>query len=242
MDTKIRCILVDDELPGLDYLRMLCSQIPIVEVIKCFNSSEALLAEASSLSFDLCLLDIQMPGFNGMQVAHILGKPVIFISAHSQFAADAFDIEAIDFLRKPVSKERLEKAINKAYTQFKDKIPAKNFYTFNTQKGKSIIYFDNILFITTAEDEKRDKIAYLSDGALLTLKNITLDNLLRIFPSNQFCQVNKREIVSIKAIEYINNDEIVLKVKNENNLPVQVFLGEAFKQGFLQLVNNQNPV
>jgi two-component system LytT family response regulator len=242
MDTRIRCILVDDEMPGLDYLRMLCSQIPIVEVIKCFNSSESLLAEANSLSFDLCLLDIQMPAFNGLQVAHLLGKPVIFISAHSQFAADAFDIEAIDFLRKPVSKERLEKAIFKAIKQLKDKIPAKNFYTFNTQKGKSIIYFDNILYITTAEDEKRDKIAYMSDGTLLTLKNITLDNLLRIFPSTQFCQVNKREIVSIKAIEYINNDEIFLKLKNENNIPIQILLGEVFKQGFLQLVNNGSSV
>jgi DNA-binding LytR/AlgR family response regulator len=238
MFNKIRCIILDDELPGLDYLRLLCSQIPEVEVIKCFNSPEILLTEINKLSFDLCLLDIQMPGISGLQLAQLLkGKPVIFISAHSQFAADAFDVDAIDFLRKPVSKERLEKAINKAASFIKDKKGIKTFYTFNTEKGKSIIYFDNILFITTAENEKRDKILFAQDGFKIVLKNITLEKLLQILPSEKFCQINKREIVSIKAVQHINHDEIVLKLSNDNKLPFQVILSEVFRQSFLQLVN-----
>ena len=122
MNTKLRCLLLDDELPGLTYLKMLCEQLPELEVVRSFNSPKKLLEELPSLEFDLCILDIEMPEMNGLQVANLLGnKPVIFTTAYKEYAADAFDVNAIDYITKPVKKERLQQAITKAIKQIDGK-------------------------------------------------------------------------------------------------------------------------
>jgi len=107
-------LLLDDELPSLSYLKMLCEQIEQIEVLKAFNSAQRLLQEAPSLDFDFCILDIEMPEINGLQTANLLqGKPVIFATAYKEYAADAFDLNAIDYIRKPIKLERLQQAIQK---------------------------------------------------------------------------------------------------------------------------------
>src|SRR6187431_776666 len=112
MSTKIKCVLLDDEIPGLTYLKMLCQQIPELEVVKAYNDPQKLVHESANVDFDLCILDIEMPKLNGVQVASILkNKSVIFATAHREYAADAFDLDAVDFVQKPVTKERLLVAI-----------------------------------------------------------------------------------------------------------------------------------
>jgi len=130
-------LLLDDELPGLKYLKMLCEQIPELEVVKAFNSPETFLMELSSLEFDLCILDIEMPGMDGLSIANLLGdKPVIFTTAYKEYAAEAFDLNAIDYIRKPVTRERLQTAVNKALYRIRQSNPARNFIQINTNKGK----------------------------------------------------------------------------------------------------------
>lgn len=116
MKTTIKCILLDDELLGLRYLKMLCEQIPEIEVVKSFDNPEKLLKEAADLDFDLCILDIEMPGINGLSVANLLNdKPVIFTTAYKDFAVEAFELDAIDYITKPVKKERLQKRLINRY-------------------------------------------------------------------------------------------------------------------------------
>ena len=66
MNTKLKCLLLDDELPGLTYLKMLCEQIPELEVVKAFDNPETFLKESEFLQFDLCIMDIEMPGMNAI--------------------------------------------------------------------------------------------------------------------------------------------------------------------------------
>ena len=97
MNTKIKCLLLDDELPGLTYLKMICEQVPGVEVVRAFNDPLKFIAESEQLDFDLCILDIEMPQMSGLEVARLLaGKPVIFTTAYKEYAAEAFDLNAID--------------------------------------------------------------------------------------------------------------------------------------------------
>ena len=97
MNTKLKCLLLDDELPGLSYLKLLCEQIPQLEVVRAFNDPEIFMKEFPGLEFDLCILDIEMPGTNGIQLAALLkNKPVIFTTAYKDYASDAFDLDAID--------------------------------------------------------------------------------------------------------------------------------------------------
>jgi two-component system LytT family response regulator len=212
----------------------LCEQIPSVEVVKAFNEPMKLMQEIPNLDFDICLLDIEMPGLNGLEVARLLhGKPVIFITAYKEFAAEAFDLEALDYIRKPVQKERLEKALQKAAELHAKPKREKQFVQLNTNKGKTLLFFDNLLYLTVAENDKRDKLAFLENGQQLILKNISFTDLLTILPSNQFCRVNKKDIIALKAVSFFSHAEIVSNVKDESGKDIKITLSDNFRKDFI---------
>jgi two-component system LytT family response regulator len=224
---------LDDEIPGLTYLRMLCEQFPFIEVERCFSSPELFLKEKNNLNFDICLLDINMPNISGIEVAHMLkDKVIIFTSAHPEFAVTAYELEAFDFIKKPVTKDRLEKTLQKAQKFLSENKTEKNFFSWNTNIGKSTIYFDEILFITTSEIDKRDKLIYLNNNNQFVLKNITLDKLIEILPKKNFIQVNKSDIITKKMVQAHTSDEIVLKLKLPN-FKSAITLGDSFKKNFV---------
>lgn len=228
---------MDDELPGLTYLRMLCEQLSFAEVVKCYNQPKKFLKEFSALSFDVCLLDINMPGMNGIEIAQLLkGKPVIFISAHPEFAIDAFEVEAVDFIKKPVTRDRLEKALLKIKKETAEKETAREYFTWNTSLGRSTVYFNDVVYITTAETDKRDKTAWLSDNRQLLLKNITLEKLLDLLPAADFIQVNKSDIISRKAVQAFTAEEIVLKDVHPEKQKFSISLGDAFRKHFSEWI------
>jgi DNA-binding LytR/AlgR family response regulator len=234
LNTKIKCLLLDDELPGLTYLKMMCEQIPGVEVVKAFNDPLKFIAESKHLDFDLGIIDIEMPQLNGLEVAQLLpGKPVIFTTAYKEYAAEAFDLNAIDYIRKPIQKERLEKAIQKAAEKIKSNKAGKQFIQLNTSKGKSLVFFEQLLFITTSPADKRDKIAHLENGGELLLKNVSFSWLLSVLPEKDFCQINKKEIIAVKIIAFFTHDEITTSVIKEGK-PARFSLGEIYKTGFLK--------
>lgn len=227
---------MDDELPGLTYLRMLCEQLDFVEVERCFDNPAQFLKESRNLSHDVCLLDINMPGMSGIEVAQLLkNKPVIFISAHPEFAINAFDLDAVDFIKKPVTKDRLEKALLKVRARLSEQA-VKDYFTWNTHIGKSTIYFSEVLYITTSGMDSRDKTAWLADGNTLTLKNITIEKLLELLPAKVFARVNKSDIVHRRAIQAYTADDIVMKLKDARGRQLKVPLGDTYKKAFLDWV------
>lgn len=237
MNTKLKCLLLDDELPGLTYLKMLCEQIPEVEIVKTFNNPEKLLNEIPNLDFDLLITDIEMPAIDGLHLANLVQhKMVVFCTAYKDYAADAFTIDAVDYITKPVKLERLQKAILKAFERFNNVNNAKRFLQLNTDKGKSLLYFNQILHIKTALGDSRDKTVLLSDGTLLNLKNINFDTLLKELPETDFCRVNKKEIVAIKAIKFFNHNEITLNHPDKNEKNTTLFLSETYRADFLKKV------
>lgn len=115
----MRTLLVDDEPLAIERLQLLCARIGGVEVIGTASDGDAALAAVAALRPDLVLLDVTMPGRDGLAVAEALAgqdsRPaVIFVTAHDQFAVAAFDCDAVDYLLKPVSAERLERALDRA--------------------------------------------------------------------------------------------------------------------------------
>nr|WP_315149168.1 response regulator [uncultured Flavobacterium sp.] len=237
MNTKIKCLLLDDELPGLTYLKMLCEQIPELEVVKAFNDPQKLLDEVPRLDFDLCISDIEMPGIDGLTLANLLqNKLVIFTTAYKNYAAEAFDINAVDYITKPVTKERLEKAVAKALERFQKLDVSKKFIHLNTDKGKSLLYFDQIQYIKTASVDSRDKEVYLSDGNILILKNINFGSLLNQLPKAEFCRVNKKEIIALTAVQFFNHNEITLTLHEKSRKPIVLVLSETYKNYFLAKV------
>jgi len=232
-------LLLDDELPSLQYLKLLCQQIPDLEVVKSFNSPQDLLAELPTLDFDLLISDIEMPGLNGLELAEQLrGKPIIFITAYAEYAADAFDLQAVDYIRKPLKIERLKQAIQKLLSiRGRKPIEEKNFVQLNTDQGKYLLYFDQIAYIQTSSLDSRDKIVRLMDQKEVTLKNISFDKLLEILPEMQFCRINKKEIISMNIISSFSHDEIKTNFSIGSDAPLTFNLSEIYKTAFIQKVS-----
>src|SRR3954466_5582623 len=105
-----------------------------------------------------------MPKLNGMEIAKLIKeRPIIFKTAYKEYAAEAFDLNAIDYIRKPIQKDRLEKAIAKASVILNGTPNEKKYSQFNTDKGKALLLFDEIVYVTSSDTDKRDKIVYLEN-------------------------------------------------------------------------------
>jgi len=222
-------LLLDDELPGLAYLKMLCEQIPELEVIKAFNRSDVFLSEIPDIDFDLCILDIEMPQTNGIQLAKLLkGKSVIFATAHKE--------DAVDFVRKPIRLERLQKAVQKAISQARASRHIKKYIYLNTDKGKSLLYVDQLCRIKTSEIDSRDKNVLFKDGARICLKNISFDKLQDLLPQNQFCRINKQEMIAMDCVQHFSFDQIILTILDEEGKPLVLSLSEVYHTAFLEKV------
>ena len=216
---------------------MLCEQIPEIEIVKTFNNPGKLLAEIPDLDFDLLISDIEMPGIDGLHLAEMIqGKLVIFCTAYKEYAADAFNIDAVDYITKPVKLERLQKAISKAFERFHKPETAKKFVQLNTDKGKTLLYFSQIQYIKTAVSDSRDKTVLLTDGSFMNLKNVKFDTLLNELPDADFCRVNKKEIVAVKAIKFFNHNEIVLHHLDKKDKNSTLILSETYRSDFLKKV------
>ncbi|HAA01193.1 MAG TPA: two-component system response regulator [Flavobacteriales bacterium] len=239
MNTRLKCLLLDDELPGLTYLKMLCEQLPDVEVVRAFDSPSLFLLEVPAVEFDFCILDIEMPEMNGLQIAGLLnGKPVIFATAYRDYAAEAFDLNAIDYIRKPFKPDRLKQAIDKVRKHLLSQPDTvkKTFIQVNTNKGKALLFFDKIAYIKTSEQDSRDKQVLLFDGEEIILKNITFDKLIRKLPVQDFCRANKKELLAIKAVQLFSFDEITTNLLNADGKMIKLSLSENYRGEFLKKV------
>jgi DNA-binding LytR/AlgR family response regulator len=238
LNTKLKCLLLDDELPGLSYLKILCEQMPELEVIKSFNDSEVFLKEFDTLDFDLCFLDIEMPGISGIQLAALLkGKPVIFTTAYKDYATDAFDLNAIDYVIKPVKPERLQQAVNKAIHRINSENNTTKHIQLNTDKGIALIDVSQFVYARTSEIDSRDKIALLSNGTILQLKNISFEKLISLLPSAAFCRVNKKELIQMSTVLFFSNDQISTNIYFQSEKLLNITLGETYRNSFISKIN-----
>ena len=212
---------------------MLCEQIPELEVVKAFNNPDVFLSEIPELDFDLCILDIEMPMISGIEVANLLqGKLIIFATAYKEFALEAFELDAVDYLQKPIKKERLQLAVQKALKRSQQESPTKKFVQLQADKGKTLLYFDKINYIKSASIDSRDKEVLLKDNSIIILKNISFDKLIELLPPADFCRINKNEIIKLSTVNFFSADQITttITVKGKN---LVLTLGNSFKKDFL---------
>lgn len=233
----LRVVLLDDELLALSYLRTLCEGIPNIEVVKAFDNPLLFLSEVANLSFDFCISDIVMPNLSGLEVAEKLhSKPIIFTTAHNEYAADAFDIEAIDYLRKPVQKDRLERAIEKVRVRIEQ---SKNQATWsvNTNKGKFTIQLSTIVSFSTDTYDRRDKLMLLENGDEFVVKNKSFDQLLQELNSLSFIRISKSELISKDFIQGYHGDIVLSKIRTKEGKYKEFSLSENYRKTFLEAFN-----
>lgn len=224
----IKCVILDDELLAISYLKLLCDELN-VEVVKAFNNPKVFLQEIDNIDCDFCILDIEMPGMNGLQVAELIkGKHIIFTTAYKEYAAEAFDLDVVDYVRKPIKKERLQQAFEKAEKLIIEK-EKNNFFEWNTNLGKTVIFTNEIVYIKTSEIDSRDKDISLKNGSELILKNLSFKHLSELLPQKYFVQINKKEMVNINHIKVFSSSEIILDGIGSNGNPIKLNVSDVFK-------------
>ena len=115
----LRTLIADDEPLAVERMQIICAGIPALAVVGTANDGAAALRLIDALAPDLVLLDMTMPELDGLGVARRLGgkdnaPAIVFVTAHDSFAVEAFDLDAVDYVLKPVTAERLERAIGRA--------------------------------------------------------------------------------------------------------------------------------
>lgn len=101
--------------------------------------------------------------------------PIIFATAYKQYASEAFDINAVDYITKPISLQRLRQAVEKVRTRVSKRTTDIAYTQFNTDRGKALIYFSQILYIRNSDIYSRDKLLFLEDESAVMVKNISFD-------------------------------------------------------------------
>lgn len=120
----IRAIVVDDEPLALKHMEIKLSELGTVEVVKTFLNVGNFLKEMKHLNFQVAFLDIEMPGFSGLDLAELIQEQfkdvyIVFVTAHRDYAVQAFELNSIDYLLKPIMKERLEKTVTRIQEQLR---------------------------------------------------------------------------------------------------------------------------
>ena len=227
----IKCVILDDELLAISYLKLLCEQIENVEVVKAFNDPNLFLNEIENIDCNVCILDIEMPGMNGLQVVEHIpdSKKIIFTTAYKEYAAEAFDLNVVDYVRKPIKIERLAQAFEKAGKLIQN-THKKDFIEWNTNIGKTIIFTNQIAYIRTSEIDSRDKDITLRDGTTIVLKNLNFKSLLEMLPAKDFAQVNKKEIIALSFIKVFSNNEIITTIPVNDKSFLKLQIGEIYKK------------
>jgi len=195
MNTRIKCLIVDDEPLAREIIENYISRIDHLELIaSCANALEAFNIIADK-SIDLIFLDIQMPDLTGIDFLKDLNPSpkVIFTTAYSNYAVDAFNLEAIDYLLKPIEFSRFLKSVNKVLKLYKSTSALLELSNSNEAETN---YQD--LFIYLKVEKKMQKIFLIS-------------NIESVLPSTHFLRVHRSFIIGIDHIDAFSTIEIELK-------------------------------
>ena len=201
----IKAIIVDDEAPARSELRYLLEEIGQVEVVAEASNVREAIERLKEHGGDLMFLDIQMPSATGLQLAEALGRlkyppAVIFVTAYSEHAAQAFDVNAIDYLLKPVENERLQKALAKAKKYLASNSKGTQSERIPVEKGgkKLLVSTDKIHYIMAKDD-----YSYLHTKSDRYLSTVSLAQLEAKLEPYNFFRVHRRYLVNLECVEEV---------------------------------------
>lgn len=237
----IKCLIVDDEQHAIDILIHYVKNTPFLELVAATTSPVEALAIIATHKVDLIFLDIQMPVMSGIDLAkNIQGKSrIILTTAYSEFAAEGFDLEVLDYLLKPIPLPRFLKAVHRALNVITTStIPIPNeeqigddyFFVKTEFKGKMLkINLKDIDYIEGMKNYVAIHHAGQKTMALLNMKDLE-----ERLPKKHFMRIHKSFIVAVNKIAAIEGNQVVIK-----NVRADILVGETYKAAFLELMKDK---
>jgi DNA-binding LytR/AlgR family response regulator len=227
---QIKCLIIDDEPSSLSVLKNYINKVEFISLIQEFsNAIDAMNFLSKNHEIDLIFLDINMPKISGLSFYKSLQNPplVIFTTAYSEYAVEAFNVNAVDYLLKPFSFDRFLTAVNKfIYIQSKAQKKEQIEPIFiKSDKKLHKVFPDAIFFIEAYGDYVK---IHLENSFLLTYN--TFKNVLSDLPPT-FIKVHKSYAINIKKASSIEGNQVVI---NQQKIPI----GNTYKADFLERFKN----
>ncbi|WP_298737406.1 response regulator [uncultured Chitinophaga sp.] len=228
----MNCIIVDDEPLAREEMQALIKDVSNIDILGKFSNAPSALNFLKEHNVDLVFLDIQMPKVTGLEFASQLSGQTltIFTTAYPQYALKSYELDAIDYLLKPVEKHRLEKAINKAqvYQKLLADSTAKSTIEANTPEFLLVkserrfhrINFSSIVYIEGLKDYV---VIYTGNQKLITAMN--LKTIHQKLPQQVFLRVSKSYVVNMQHIHSFDHHNIYI---GDAEIP----LGDVYKKDF----------
>lgn len=234
-EVRIKCIVIDDEPLALGLIESYIKKIPYLQLMGVFEDPFRALMLLKDQQIDLLFLDINMPDISGMDFFRSLKSPpqVIFITAYDQFAIQGFEVQAIDYLLKPVSFQRFLSAADRALDHFRSRpalvsaqpVNSGEFIFVKSEHNVIKVLLKDIHFIEGYKDYV--KIFTSDPKPILTIT--TFKALEQLLPAHAFIRIHKSFIISIEKIVSFRNGKVLVKGKH---IPI----GESYKDKFQQKV------
>ena len=233
----MNCIVVDDEPLAREAILTLIGQISELELVKEFSSADAASRFLDTESIDLIFLDIQMPGTDGLTFAQNIPRNtmVIFTTAYSQYALDSYEIDALDYLIKPIRAERFQRAVTKAisYKRLFDTSAYivdisdlhENYFFIRAERKVYKVFFNDILFIQGLKDYV---VLQLNDRKVITAMNIKA--IQARLPQNIFIRTSKSYVINKHKISSFDNNTIYI---DQHEIPIGLTYHTAFFEDFV---------
>lgn len=228
----MNCIIIDDEPLARSEMRSLVTEISSIDILGEFSNAPSALEFLKDNDVDLIFLDIEMPVVTGLEFAEMLPKKslIIFTTAYSQYALKSYELEAVDYLLKPIDPQRLEKAIDKAilYTELLSKDTVKNTVESNTAdflfiKAERRFYKISVSDIKFIEGLKDYVVIHTKQQKLITAMN--LKTIHQKISGENFIRVSKSYVVNMNYIDSFDNHNIYIE---DSEIP----LGEVYRADF----------
>ncbi|OFY44441.1 MAG: hypothetical protein A2X18_01440 [Bacteroidetes bacterium GWF2_40_14] len=209
---RYRCLIIDDEPIAIKVISNYLEQLPHFEVAGGFTNAFDSLNDLHSNHIDLLFLDIMMPGINGLEFIRSLTNPpkVIFTTAYRNYAPEAFDVDALDYLVKPIPFERFLKAVNK-FLEIQERRTINNTsetIILKSDKKNYKVFLDDILYIESMDDYIKVHTKHTSLVCYLRLSGI--ENLL---DKSRFIRIHRAYIINREHVSLFTNTHIEIAGK-----------------------------
>jgi len=234
---RITALIIEDEEPARDLLKAYLADFDNIELVgECENGFTGIKA-INENKIDLIFLDIQMPKLSGFEMLELLDEApeIIFTTAFDEFAIKAFDMNAVDYLLKPFSRDRFKAALEKAFLKIKNKSKSKeeldnllNHVQNNTKEIENVIVKSNHkIHIIPVEDifniEAEDDYVMIYTEKNKYLKHQTMKYFEEHLPASKFLRIHRSNIIRLSAVDQIQHyskENYIVILKNDLQLKV----------------------
>jgi two-component system, LytTR family, response regulator len=224
------CIIIDDEPNAIDILKRYAEQVSL-DLLATFRNPLKAMAWMEGNDVDLIFIDINMPEIKGTEfIRAITSAPlVIFTTAYSEYAVTSYELNAVDYLVKPVSFERFLKAVNRAreqHTLRSNSDVQQDYVMLKSGPQLHRVLMDDILFV----EKTSNYLVFVTPGKKILVR-ANMNEVFSFIPASKFCQVHKSFVIALNKIETVDAHEVVLLHKH------RVPVGSNFREIFLTRVN-----